>query len=122
MRHNTLILLALLCGVCAVCGCGHADYQEILAAYGSHLDPAVAEGAGEQAVVRGWGLPDQKETIGDAEFWVYFRNVRGVANGHGYTDALGITRVSAESAKQYDKIVMEFHGGILVGWHGEIRR
>ena len=59
-----------------------------------------------------WGPPQERQTYGEREFWIYVLDRNG-------QPAVTQTR---QRLTRYDRITLEFGDGTLVKWTAEIRR
>lgn len=102
----------------ALSGCYAQQEADQLEEYHRILDKQIGH-ASEEQVADSWGPPDQRQTIGDLDYWVYSRDLgsRAVATTNPYTHV-----TTARSVSRYDKVTMKFRGGVLVDWHAAVQR
>ncbi len=118
----TLIMIAVL-----LSGCQSAK-QIRTEQLSNQIDPLIGQ-AGREEVARLFGVPDNKITVGESEFWEY--KMRYGKRGHqtfdtyntplGKRDFYGYSYT--DEREVFDEISFEFDGqGILRSWRCDVQR
>jgi hypothetical protein len=100
--------------------CGYEDPEVKLDEYRRKLDKHVGH-ASDAEFVHSWGPPDKRDAIAGSEFWTYYfdHGTRTTA----FAQQLGSGAVAnGSSVNQYDKVVLEFQGGVFKGWRAKVQR
>jgi len=109
-------LLATAVALIVSSGCAARAANQRVEEYRAALDPVVGSATTTMFLDR-WGPPQARETIEGRLIWTYNR----AYGSRVWAAPIGRT-VVAQSVESFDRVVLQFQGGVLVNWQAYVQR
>ena len=121
MKNCSIHVLLVIC-VLLLAGCAQMAVNNRLKEYQALLDPMIGT-ATTTDIVRQFGAPRDRQTVGSLEVWTYHQpfGTRGAAYVSPYNQ-YG-TYAATHTHEVYDRLSLTFNAtGVLDSWHAYVQR